>query len=157
MAATEIIEGPVIERRPFKSGCITGELQRFDELRLTGSRCEACGVSLLAFRHRCENCSSKRLTDEEFSLDGSVFSYTVQRYEPPKPHGLSGEWKARPLAWVDLDQHGPRILGPVDAKPEQMHIGMRVRVVFYVGWVEDDTEMIAYKFVPASGAREPAK
>lgn len=157
MAAKVIGEGPVIERKPFKAGCIAGDLQRFDELRLTGSRCEGCGVSLLAIRHRCENCSSKRLAETEFSRDGSVYSYTVQRYEPPKPHGLTGEWKARPLAWVDLDLNGPRILGPVDAEPELMRIGMPVRVVFYVGWVEDDTEMIAYRFVPAPEAQEPAQ
>jgi uncharacterized OB-fold protein len=136
-------------RLPFASGFIEGDLATLGGARLVGSRCRDCEVVLLGRRTRCENCSSKNLVSETFSSTGTIYSYTVQRYAPPPPFRASSPWVPRPIAWVDLDGAGPRILGPIACVPEAVEIGARVELFFEVGWVEDTgEESIVFGFRP---------
>lgn len=158
MLSTEGAAGRVVRagatdtRIPFKDGFLSGDLADPAGLRLAGSRCAECGIALWGVRRRCENCSSQRVTEEAFRRLGTVHTYTVQRYAPPKPHSLPEPWVPRPVAWVDLDNRGPRVLAPVDCAPEAMAVGMRVRLVCGVGHVDEQgREVVSYQFVPAGG------
>lgn len=149
-------------RIPFREGFLAGDLHDLASVRLMGNRCLECDVRLFGVRHRCENCSSRHLAVEVFSDSGRIYTYTVQRYPPPKPHALSGDWTPRVLAWVDLDEAGPRILSIVDCKPEAARIGTKTSLDCEVGWVDQEgREVVTYRFRPSlrvgSGARqEPA-
>lgn len=137
-------------RVPFQDGFLAGDLASVSTLRLAGSRCAECGVTLWGVRRRCENCSSERVATEVFAPRGSVYTYTVQRYAPPRPHALPLPWTPRPVAWVDLDGNGPRVLAPIACAPEAMAIGMRVRLACDVGFVDDQgREVVTYAFVAA--------
>ena len=155
MVLTEGVAGSVIRaaatdtRVPFKDGFLFGDLADLAGLRLAGSRCAECGVALWGVRRRCENCSSQQMRDAAYARSGSVYTFTVQRYAPPKPHALPEPWSPRPVAWVDLDEQGPRILAPVHCGPEDMAIGMRVRLVCEVAFVDaEGREVVACHFVP---------
>lgn len=137
-------------RLPFKEGFLTEDLADLDAIRLIGSRCGDCCIALLGRRHRCENCTSKNLRDEIFSPEGTVYSFTVQRYPPPEPHALASPWTARGLAWIDLNDNGPRIIGPVGCDPDQLAIGLAVRLACRVGWTEGAHETVVYEFVPVA-------
>ncbi len=141
--------GPSDTRVPFKDGFLAGDLADLPGLCLAGSRCAECGIALWGVRRRCENCSSPQLAEEVFAPEGTVHTYTVQRYAPPKPHALSGEWTPRPVAWVDLAGRGPRVLAPVACAPEAMRIGLPVRLSCTVGHVDaQGREVVTYRFVP---------
>ena len=138
---------------PFRPGFLSGNLADPGSVRLAGSRCNACGIALFGERHRCENCSSRELTHESFAATGKIHTYTVQRYAPPPPHSLPLPWEPRPIAWVDLDENGPRILAPIGCTPDEIEIGMSVRLECRVAWTEESGDgVIAYGFVPARRA-----
>jgi uncharacterized OB-fold protein len=139
---------------PFRAGFLAGDLANAAEIRLGGSRCKACGIALFGKRHRCENCSSPDLDHVSFSPTGTIYTYTVQRYAPPPPHSLPvTPWHPRPIAWIDLDDNGPRILGPIACPPEQVSIGMAVRVDCQIGWIDaTGADVMAYGFVPVAKA-----
>ena len=144
-------------RVPFKDGFLFGDISHLPSLRLVGSRCTECGIALFGVRRRCENCSSPKLRDEVFQPSGTVYTYTVQRYAPPKPHGLAEPWSPRPVAWVDLAAGGPRVLAPIDCAPEVMEFGMPVRLACHVGWVDvQGREVVAYAFEADGGRKELA-
>jgi len=139
---------------PFAPGFIEGDLANLAAARLKGSRCRDCGVVLLGSRARCENCSSKSLDREICSATGIVYTFTIQRYAPPLPFRASFPWRPRPIAWVDLDESGPRILAPIACAPEVIKIGARVELFFEVGWVEESSEeVIIFGFRPCAHAR----
>lgn len=146
-----IIEAPL----PLKAGFLTGDLMNAESVRLSGSRCNACGIALFGERHRCENCSSPDLDHVSFATTGRIYTYTVQRYAPPQPHSLPMPWQPRPIAWIDLDDNGPRILGPIACTPEEVLIGMAVQLDCQIGW-KDGTgaDVMAFGFIPlvAAGA-----
>ena len=136
-------------RVPFKDGFLFGDLIHLPGLRLAGSRCAECGIALWGVRRRCENCSSVQVSEEAFAPTGTVHTYTIQRYAPPKPHCLPEPWVPRPVAWVDLDGRGPRVLAPVDCPSDAIRIGLKVRLQCDVGFVdEQQREVVVYKFVP---------
>jgi hypothetical protein len=158
MVSTEGSPDRVVRCRPtdvrvaFKDGFLFGDLADLAGLRLAGSRCGECGIALWGVRRRCENCSSEKVAEEAFERLGSVHTYTIQRFAPPKPHALSEPWEPRPVAWVDLDGRGPRVLAPVRCAPEAMAIGMRVRLTCGVGFVDaQGREVITYEFVSEEG------
>jgi uncharacterized OB-fold protein len=149
-----MIETAGPRRLAFAPGFIEGDLTNLGAAKLKGSRCRDCGVVLLGSRVRCENCSSKSLDPEICSSAGIVYTFTIQRYAPPLPFRASSPWRPRPIAWVDLNESGPRILGPIVCAPEAIKIGARVELFFEVGWVEESgEEVIVFGFRPCGRAR----
>lgn len=136
-------------RVPFQDGFLFGDAADPSGLRLAGSRCADCGIALWGVRRRCENCSSERVVPEVFERRGTVHTFTVQRHPPPRPHSLPEPWVPRPVAWVDLDGRGPRVLAPIACAPEAVSIGLRVALRCGVGHVDEQgREVITYAFVP---------
>jgi len=143
-------------RVPFRSGFLAGDLTNLAGVRFAGSRCRECGVTLLGRRRRCENCSSRSIVDEVFGTRGVVHSFTVQRYPPPLPFTAPQPWVPRVIAWIDLEGHGPRILGPVSGLAERVEIAQAVLAEFHVAWRDDHgREVVAFVFRPvdAEGSR----
>lgn len=137
------------QRVPFKDGFFFGSLLDVAGLRLAGSRCKECGVALWGVRHRCENCSSTQISEEAFDAHGTVHTFTVQRYAPPKPNRLPEAWAPRAVAWVDLDHQGPRVLAILTCAADQARIGMRVRLKCEVGFLDEHgREVVTYAFEP---------
>lgn len=138
-----------IERVGFKPGFLVGDLSDFNAVRFSGIRCRECGIALLGVRRRCENCSSTDISQEVFSSKGTIYTFTVQRYPPPPPFVGPQPWVPRAVAWVDLDEKGPRILAPVEGTVDQVTIGLRVTARFDVGWQDEQgREVVAFSFVP---------
>ena len=135
-----MIETVGSRRFPFAPGFIEGDLENLRSARLVGSRCRDCGVVLLGRRMRCENCSSKNLDMEVFSSTGTIYTFTIQRYPPPPPFQASSPWVPRPIAWIDLDESGPRILAPIACAADAVKMGAKVELFFEVGWTEASGE-----------------
>jgi uncharacterized OB-fold protein len=143
-------------RIAFMRGLLTDDLSDLTAVRLRGSRCRTCGIALWGWRRRCENCGSAELGDEVYSSRGTVWSWTVQRYPPPAPFHATTPWTPRPIAWIDLDEHGPRVLGPVRYDPDLMRVGLRVLLRCAVEWRDEGRDVVSYAFVnEAPGAGEP--
>lgn len=111
---------------------------------LLGTQCQECGVCTLGRDALfCVNCSSPRLTPVELSGQGIVYSYTVVHAPPPR-------WEGRVpyiLAEVETPE-GVRIISElVDCAPEEVSIGMPVRLVLRPGGKDEEgREIMVYKW-----------
>ena len=98
------------------------------EGRLLLARCDDCGVVIWYPRPLCPDCGSLRTSWSEASGRGILYTFTVvHRSQVP------GYRDALPyvVAYVELAE-GPRVLtNIVDCPPDEVAIGMPVRVVFH--------------------------
>ncbi|TMC51274.1 MAG: DNA-binding protein [Chloroflexi bacterium] len=110
---------------------LTAESEPFwrsgSEGRLLIARCRACGLFLHPPRPACRRCRSMDIGHQPVSGRGTVHSVTSVH------HGfVAGVDLPYLVALIELDeQPGLRLLtNVVECAPEQVHIGMRVSVVF---------------------------
>jgi len=92
---------------------------------LEAPACQACGHLFLPPGPRCPRCWSARLATRTLSGEGSVFSFAVYRrsYHPSLPAPYT-------VALIEL-REGPRLISNVvGCAPEELRIGMPVRVRF---------------------------
>jgi uncharacterized protein len=87
-------------------------------LRITGSRCTACGHPMLVHPPRCSRCFAAVVPDR-FGPTGTVWSSTVVRIAVP------GRTPPYTLAYVDL-HNGPRVLAEVLGATERVEVGTEV-------------------------------
>lgn len=93
------------------------------ELRI--QQCNACGALRFPPGPACPVCGALDRGHVVAAGTGTVFSYVVHRH-PPVP----GKELPIVLALIDLDE-GVRMVGEVlDVEPEEIEIGMRLRVDF---------------------------
>ncbi|MCB1844300.1 MAG: DNA-binding protein, partial [Halioglobus sp.] len=57
---------------------------------LLGSRCDACGVVAFPAASACMACSGQSVTIQELPRQGSLWTWTIQRFMPKTPYN-SGE------------------------------------------------------------------
>ncbi len=108
--------------------------------KLVLQRCERCRAFIYYPRPRCPECLDDRLTWEEATGRGTVYSFTVVR------RAASRAFSDAPyiLAIVELEE-GPHITTNILAAPEAVRIGMKVTAYF-----DDVTpECTLVKFKPA--------
>ncbi|MBI5947282.1 MAG: OB-fold domain-containing protein [Chloroflexi bacterium] len=109
------------------------------------SRCGQCGAVAFPARKRCAACCGTSLVVEEAPGEGTVYSWTVIR----ELGGHRAEFEPYVVAQVDLSA-GLRVQGLVDAAPETVAIGQRVRTgLTAVPNAGMDPGVVTYCFVPA--------
>lgn len=95
------------------------------EGRLLVQECPDCGLVFHYPRAFCPDCFGDDVAWREAEGTGEVYSHSPA-------HTMSG-WPEEDLplviAYVELDE-GPRMVTNVDADPEEVEIGTRVRVTF---------------------------
>lgn len=107
------------ESAPFWDGTVEGVLRL--------QRCRDCGAAQHFPRWSCIRCHSTGLDPFDASGLGTVYSKTVIRQHHMEPYR---SWLPYVVALVDLDE-GPRMMSNiVGCDPQQVQVGMRVRVLF---------------------------
>ncbi|GAA4537301.1 Zn-ribbon domain-containing OB-fold protein [Mycobacterium paraffinicum] len=103
---------------PFWEGCRSGELRY--------QRCEACGLANFPPTEHCRQCLSAQVPWERSAGQGDIYSWTVvhrpvtAEFEPPYAPAI-----------VTLDEGYQMLTNVVGVAPEDLRIGMRVRVQFH--------------------------
>ncbi|OBB68530.1 Zn-ribbon domain-containing OB-fold protein [Mycobacterium sp. 852014-50255_SCH5639931] len=103
---------------PFWEGCRSGELRY--------QRCEACGLANFPPTEHCRQCLSAQVRWERSAGQGDIYSWTVvhrpvtAEFEPPYAPAI-----------VTLDEGYQMLTNVVGVAPEDLRIGMRVRVQFH--------------------------
>ncbi len=123
---------PMIGRdsRFFWDGTVLGELRI--------QKCNACGTPRFPPGPACPDCGALDRGHVVAVGTGTVFSYVVHRH-PPVP----GKELPIVIALIDLDE-GVRMVGEVrDVEPEEIEIGMRLRVDF--DRVDDDLTLPVWR------------
>ncbi len=103
---------------PFWDGCRSGELRY--------QRCEACGLSNFPPTEHCRQCLSTQLCWTPSAGLGEIYSWTVVRrpvtaeFEPPYAPAI-----------ITLDEGYQMLTNIVGVAPDELRIGLRVRVQFH--------------------------
>src|SRR5438876_1195162 len=87
------------------------------DMRLYGSRCEACGLVQYPQARVCIGCQARdRMQDHKLGKRGSVFTFTIDNLAPVPEHPM-------PMAVIDLDGGGRVYLQVTDAAEGEVKVG----------------------------------
>jgi uncharacterized OB-fold protein len=95
---------------------------------LVGSACEDCGTRTFPAQSGCPKCGSSTVAEMELPDEGTVWTWTVQRFAPKPPYRSATPYEPFAVAYIDLGQVKveSRLRGrPIDG----WKIGDRVRIV----------------------------
>lgn len=125
-----------------------------DGPRLLGSRCNGCGTLYFPQKPSCPNpaCTTKAPAPAYLPDCGTLYSYTIQRYQPP-PLFRMDYWAPYILGLVDLGE-GLRVMGMLTGIAESdVRIGMPLRLVTEPLFRDDfGNQVHTYKFAPSGAA-----
>ncbi len=122
------------------------------EPQLLGDRCVTCGTYVFpptaAF---CPNPGCEGATFERVPLSrrGRVWSYTVNRYQPPPPYVPSEPFLPYGIAAVELDREKLVVLGQVAGDgevPAALTVGTEVELVLDTLFEDDDNRYLVWKW-----------
>ena len=121
---------------------------------LLGSRCKSCGTYFFpkeaAF---CRNpeCAGNEFEEVPLSTRGKLWSFTDNRYPPPKPYVASDPFEPYAVAAVELEREKMVILGQVakGVGTDQLAAGAEMELVLETLYEDDDNEYLIWKWRPA--------
>ena len=120
------------------------------EPALLGARCRGCGALYFPPTDYCRNpdCHTKQVERCVLPTRGTLYSFTVQRYQPP-PLFRIDDWSPYAIGLVDLGD-GLQVMGMLAGIAlDEIRIGMPLRLI--IAPLFADTEhgsVLTYKFAP---------
>lgn len=96
-------------------------------------RCKRCGEIFFPPRSHCPSCLSREKDWTELSGEGTLYSWTEVR--------IGGEPFV--LGVVELAEGVGRMISKIDAKPEELSIGMKLKVAYED--VADDLTLFVWR------------
>lgn len=119
-----------------------------DPPRLAGARCANCGTVTFPVQAGCARCAGTDLAAVELADRGTVWTWTVQAFEPKSPYRApAGGFTPYGVGYVDLGDVivEARLLGD----PAGFEIGMPVRLTLLPLWSgPDGSQVVTYAFQP---------
>ena len=136
------------QRTAVREGLLCGALDRLEEVRLAGTRCETCGEVSLGAQTLCPNCGTGEVAPIALSREGTLWSYTVIRHCPPGDYRQRDSFAPFGSGLVELAD-GLRVLAPIGCPIDRLEIGMKLRFDPYVLQTETG-ERVLFRFIAAA-------
>ena len=122
--------------------------------QLLGTRCKACGTYFFpketAF---CRNpkCAGNEFEEVPLSARGKLWSFTDNRYAPPKPYMASDPFEPYAVAAVELEREKMVVLGQVakGVGTDRLEAGLEMELVLDTLYEDDANEYLIWKWRPA--------
>jgi len=118
--------------------------------RLIGTRCTSCGSHYFPKSLSCRNpqCLEKAIQDVRLSREGTLYSYTVQHYQPPALFRMA-DWAPYAIGSVELPE-GLRVMGMLTGcDPTSLQIGMALELTVETLYRDAQGQAVqTYKFQP---------
>ncbi len=105
-------------------------------------RCDGCGQFRYIPKELCHNCHTVAASWTAIAGEGTVYSYTVVRRAPTPAYQRDAPYV---IAHVDMAEGFRMISNLVDVAPEDVRIGMPVRI----NYIDATPEWSLFNFVPA--------
>ena len=121
--------------------------------RLIGYKCECGYVSFPEKRRACPTCHAiDKFERVKLANTGTVESYIVQYYLPEEFE------TPQPLAMVALDDPGGRLYCMMtDTAPEEMKVGMKVKLEYREILKSMEASVCSFKAIPIKRTKEESK
>lgn len=115
------------------------------EITLRGASCGDCGTTTFPAQSGCPRCGAERMRPVPLPRAGTVWSYTVQYFQPKTPFRHDGAFEPYGVAYVDL---GPVVVEGrlLENDPDRVNIGDSVRLTDLVAFTEDGTPVVTFAF-----------
>jgi uncharacterized OB-fold protein len=114
------------------------------DVRLYGSRCEACGMVQYPQARVCVGCrAQEKLVEQKLTRRGRVFTYTIDNLAPSLEHPM-------PMAVIDLDDGGRVYLQMTDTGDGECVVGAPVELTYRRLAELGETRNYFWKARPAS-------
>jgi hypothetical protein len=121
--------------------------------QLLGTRCMACGTYF--FPKEASFCRNPRCAGTEFeevplSTRGKLWSFTDNRYAPPRPYMAGDPFVPYVVAAVELEREKMVVLGQVAGGVgcDQLHAGQQMELVLGTLYEDDANEYLVWKWRP---------
>jgi len=121
------------------------------DAHLLGGRCPACGAYFFPKQWSfCRNptCSGGELDDVELSTQGTLWSFTDNRYAPPPPYPAREPFEPYGVAAVELSDEKVIVLGQVarDTDLTKLSVGDSMELVVEPLYETDDEVRTVWKW-----------
>jgi uncharacterized protein len=117
-----------------------------DNPHLVANECTACGARFFDRRNACASCSGLAFTKVAVPTAGEVRSFTIVTFAAP---GVPV-----PFTAAIIDCGGTSVRGNlinVEANPEHVSLGMKVKLATYVAGIDDNgVEAVGFGFEPVA-------
>jgi len=122
--------------------------------QLLGTRCKACGTYFFPKETsfcRNPNCAGSEFEEVPLSTRGKLWSFTDNRYAPPKPYMAGDPFVPYAVAAVELEREKMVVLGQVAGGVgcDQLHAGQEMELVLDTLYEDDANEYLVWKWRPA--------
>jgi len=122
--------------------------------QLLGTRCKACGSYFFPKETSfCRNpsCAGSEFEEVPLSTRGKLWSFTDNRYAPPKPYMAGDPFVPYAVAAVELEREKMVVLGQVAGGVgcDQLHAGQEMELVLDTLYEDDANEYLVWKWRPA--------
>jgi len=119
------------------------------DANLRGAACPACGTTTFPAQDSCPRCGGAEMAEVSLPRRGSLWSFTVQNFEPKTPYRGIGEFEPYGVGYVDL---GPVV---VESRltvndPAALTIGQQVEMRLIPAFEDEDgtTTVLTFAFAP---------
>jgi uncharacterized OB-fold protein len=129
--------------------------QHDGEPRLIAGRCHECGAVAFPRPQSCARCTSEQIDDHLLARTGTLWSWTVQRFEPKEPFVGAQPFEPYGVGYVDLDGEVLVESRLTTADPEQLEIGRPVELVVVPFATRRDDNVATFAFRPTRGSVAP--
>jgi uncharacterized OB-fold protein len=126
---------------------------------LLGTRCDDCGT--YAFPKAatfCANpaCTSTSFTEVALSTTGTVWSYTMNHYQPPEPYVSPQPFEPYGVVAAELEAERLVILGQLAAgfTADDLAVGATVELVIETLYTDDEGDHLVWRWKPTAANRE---
>jgi len=127
-----------------------------EEAHLIGTRCRGCGTYYFPKESeycRSGACASTELEEVALSNTGTLWSYTNNGYEPPRPYiSPTKPFVPFAIAAVELEREKIVVLGMVVAPLTcaDLEVGMKMELVIDTLFEDDDKRHLVWKWRPVA-------
>ncbi len=137
---------PAKQQKPIKPGLFEWPAA---EPRLVGSRCRQCGEVRFPADLFCPQCCTESTEEIRLSRRGRLYSFTVQRFQPPPPYRGPNPFVPYGVGMIELPE-GLRITSVLEeSDPDRLRVGMAMELVITKFFEDDEgNDVLAYKFKP---------
>ena len=121
-----------------------------EEPRLMGGACGDCGAVSFPRQSSCSRCTSTAIDERLLGRTGSLWSWTVQRFEPKEPYEGPEPFEPYGVGYVELPGEVIVESRLTTADPDELEIGQPMELVVVPFLTRDDgTDVVTFAFRPA--------
>jgi uncharacterized protein len=119
-----------------------------DEPHLVVNACVTCGASYFDRRNGCARCGGQEFERRPIATEGEVRAFTIVHRAAPN---VGVPYVSAVVELVDGERVKTNLVN-VQPSPDDVRVGMPVRLATYVAASDDDgTDAIAFAFEPVGG------